>query len=251
MKAKIILSIALVAFNLSLHARGVRLWSNAELMAASDMVVISQPIEVKDLDEVNTVLWPGENKLLGVEATFAVATILKGDFTNRTVVLHYYRWENSYKTSDPASAFGSDVNSPGLIYLTPTDTSQFLFYLVSDGASRYAPASGQLDCAGCSIQRLLTNRMADENTTKQIAAILTECEKIKPGVTRAELLKVFTTEGGLSWATHRTFVYRGCPYIKVEVDFTAADPKQKLLVEGPTDIICNISKPYLEWSIID
>jgi hypothetical protein len=89
----------------------------------------------------------------------------------------------------------------------------------------------------------------DKNLTKQISDILTECKKIAPGTTRTELLKVFTTEGGLSTAKHRTFVHRRCPYIKVDVDFTASDPKQK--DERPTDTVSKISKPYLEWSIID
>ena len=87
--------------------------------------------------------------------------------------------------------------------------------------------------------------------TEQISAILTECQKIRPGMTRAELLKVFTTEGGLSAAAWRTFVYRSCPYIKVDVDFTPSDPKQKMVEERPTDTISKISKPYLNWSISD
>ena len=91
----------------------------------------------------------------------------------------------------------------------------------------------------------------DDNLTKQISGILTECQKIKPGMTRADLLKVFTTEGGLSTATHRTFGYRGCFYIKVDVDFTLSDPKQNVLEERPTDIIKTISKPYLDWYIAD
>jgi hypothetical protein len=92
---------------------------------------------------------------------------------------------------------------------------------------------------------------ATKDPTKQIAEILTECQKIKPEMTRAELLKVFTTEGGLSTAAWRTFVYRGCPYIKVDVDFTPSDPKQKMVEERPTDTISKISKPYLDWSIGD
>jgi hypothetical protein len=251
MKPKFILCLALVALNLSAYARAYRWWSDAELLAASDLVVIGQPIKVKDLDEVNTVLWSGNNKLLGVEATFAVSKVLKGDFTNRTVVLHYYRWENSYKTSDMESAIGSDVNSPFLIYLKPTDTNEFLLYLVSDGVSRFAPTSGQLDGATHSIKLLLANSFADTNLTKQISEILIECQKIKPGMTRAELLKAFDMEGGLSSATQRTFVYRGCPYIKVDVDFNLSDPQQKTLEERPTDTISKISKPYLDWSISD
>jgi len=89
----------------------------------------------------------------------------------------------------------------------------------------------------------------DKNLTKQISDVLTECKKITTGTTRTELLKVFTTEGGLSTATHRTFVHRRCPYIKVDVDFTLLDPKQK--DERPTDTVSKISKPYLEWSIFD
>ena len=91
----------------------------------------------------------------------------------------------------------------------------------------------------------------DKDLTKQISDVLNECKKITPGTTRAELLKVFTTEGGLSTATQRNFVHRRCPYIKVDVEFVPSDPKQNALEERPTDTISKISKPYLEWSIID
>ena len=104
-------------------------------------------------------------------------------------------------------------------------------------ARSFAPSRGSTD--------------VDKDLTKQISEILTECQTIKLGMTRAELLKVFTIEGGLSTATHRTFVYRGCHYIKVDVEFTLSEPGQNVLEERPTDTISKISKPYLEWSIID
>jgi hypothetical protein len=91
----------------------------------------------------------------------------------------------------------------------------------------------------------------DKDLTKQISEILTECKKIKAGTTRAELLKVFTTEGGLSTARHRTFVHRRCPYIKIDVEFTPSEAKQEPLEERPTDTVSKISRPYLEWSIMD
>src|SRR5580692_9542141 len=59
----------------------------------------------------------------------------------------------------------------------------------------------------------------DQALTKKVGVILTECEKIKPGMTRAQLLKTFTTEGGLSGPTARTYVSRRCPYIKIDVEF--------------------------------
>jgi hypothetical protein len=89
------------------------------------------------------------------------------------------------------------------------------------------------------------------NLNQQISIVLTECEKIKPGMTRADLLRVFTLEGGLSTATHRTFVYRGCPCIKVDVDFTLSEPKQRAVDERPGDVISQISRPYLARSIYD
>ena len=137
---------------LSIFARGVRLWTQDDLQKASQLIVIGTVTSVRDLDETNSVLWPGSSKLLGVEATFAVSKVIEGDFTNRTVLLHYYRWDTPYKTSDLGSAIGSGVNSPRLIYLMPNDTNQFLLYLVSDGVSRYAPASGQLDSAPDSVR---------------------------------------------------------------------------------------------------
>jgi hypothetical protein len=91
----------------------------------------------------------------------------------------------------------------------------------------------------------------DKSLAKQISDVLTECQTIKPGMTRADLMRVFTTEGGMSTAAHRTFVHRRCPYIKVDVDFTPSDPKQNALEERPTDTITKISKPYLAWGIID
>src|SRR5512143_2007158 len=91
----------------------------------------------------------------------------------------------------------------------------------------------------------------DKKLTKQIAGILAECKRITAGTTRAELLKVFTTEGGLSTAPHRTFVHRRCPYIKVDVDFALSGPKQSVVDERPTDTVTKVSRPYLEWSIMD
>jgi hypothetical protein len=91
----------------------------------------------------------------------------------------------------------------------------------------------------------------DKNLTKQISDILSECKKIAPGATRAELLKVFTTEGGISTAKQRTFAHRRCPYIKIDVEFTLSDSKQSVVDERPTDTVSKTSRPYLDWSIID
>jgi hypothetical protein len=245
MKPKIILCLALVAFNLSSHARFVQLWGDAELTAASDLVVVGRPIKVKDLDETNSLGFSStklfQSRFRGVETTFEVSEILKGTPASDQIVLHHYRF---------VTGWGSPPNGPMLTGFSPGDTNEYLLYLKNDGTNRYAPTSGQIDPA-FQIRRPPTNSVANINLTKQISEILIECQKIKPGMTRAELLKVFTMEGGLSTTTHQTFVYRGCPYIKVDVDFTPSDQKQKMIEERPTDTISKISKPYLDWTIAD
>lgn len=91
---------------------------------------------------------------------------------------------------------------------------------------------------------------ADRKLTSQVDEILKEWSKLKPGMTRAELSKVFTPEeGGLSNVYERRFVSRHCRCIKVDVRFTPTEPNPK--TESPTDTIKSISKPFLEAPIID
>jgi hypothetical protein len=90
----------------------------------------------------------------------------------------------------------------------------------------------------------------DEAFTERLAEILAECEKMTPGTTRAEFLKIFEIEGGLRRKASGTFVHRHCPYIKVDVEFTDS-ARQKAVEERPSDTISRISKPYLARSIFD
>jgi hypothetical protein len=76
-------------------------------------------------------------------------------------------------------------------------------------------------------------------------------DAIKPGMTRADLLTVFTVEGGISTRARRTYVYRLCPYIKVEVDFTPVTNPDDRLTEMSDDKILKLSRPYLQYSVTD
>jgi hypothetical protein len=82
-------------------------------------------------------------------------------------------------------------------------------------------------------------------------------ESIKPGMAREDLLRVFTTEGGLSTGSHRTFVSRDCPYFKVDVEFKAVGRPDRdnegrgTLDEDSRDIIVKLSRPYLQFSVLD
>ena len=90
-----------------------------------------------------------------------------------------------------------------------------------------------------------------------IVSIIKETSAIKPGMTRADLMKVFEGEGGLSTALRRTYASRECPYIKVDVEFEKVGRPERdqdgrvTLIEDDQDLIKKISKPYLDWSISD
>jgi hypothetical protein len=90
-----------------------------------------------------------------------------------------------------------------------------------------------------------------------VADALKRMQTIRPGMTRADLLKVFTTEGGLSNGLQRTFVSQECPYFKVDVQFDAVDRSNRdsggrvTLEEGNQDVIVKISRPYLQFRVSD
>jgi hypothetical protein len=90
----------------------------------------------------------------------------------------------------------------------------------------------------------------DEHT-EWIAKSLKEIESVKVGMTRADLLRVFKEEGGISTRTWRRYVYRDCSYIKVDVEFEPVGELENKLSQSPRDRIIKISKPFLEWSILD
>lgn len=84
--------------------------------------------------------------------------------------------------------------------------------------------------------------------TLWIDKVLREISTIRAGMSRKDLLKVFREEGGLSTRTQRTYVFRECPYIKVDAVFSAVGGG---LSESDEDKLISISRPYLAYSIMD
>jgi hypothetical protein len=94
------------------------------------------------------------------------------------------------------------------------------------------------------------SRGTDEHT-EWIAKSLKEIESVKAGMTRGDLLKVFKEEGGISTRKWQRYPYRDCPYIKVDVEFEPVGDLENKVSQSPKDKIIKISKPFLEWSIMD
>jgi hypothetical protein len=94
----------------------------------------------------------------------------------------------------------------------------------------------------------------DQEHTRWIDHVMRSIATVKPGMARKELFSVLTEEGGLSTRTRRRYVYKNCPYIKVDVEFSPVNEigtGQEATSEDPDDKIVKISRPYLEYSIMD
>jgi hypothetical protein len=129
--------------------------------------------------------------------------------------------------------------------------SRFLMLAVLSGAA----VGGAISVRGMHQQSRM--QTFDKDHTTWVAESLKRMQTIKPGMTRTDLLKVFTTEGGLSTGLKRTYVSQDCPYFKVDVEFEAVGRPSRdangrvTLVEGTQDIIVKISRTYLEFSNMD
>jgi hypothetical protein len=90
-----------------------------------------------------------------------------------------------------------------------------------------------------------------------VAKVMDKMETIKIGDTRAQLLRVFTTEGGLSTALQHTYVSQDCPLFKIDVKFRAVGRPEldsdgrESLVESNDDVITTLSRPYLAAPVMD
>ena len=102
--------------------------------------------------------------------------------------------------------------------------------------------------------RLALQEQCPQEHRAWVAQALMKMETIHPGMTRKDLLEVFTTEGGLSTGLQRTYVSRECPYFKIDVEFEAVGRPNRdkegrvTLVEDDRDLIVKLSRPYLQFS---
>jgi hypothetical protein len=105
--------------------------------------------------------------------------------------------------------------------------------------------------------RLASQEQCAQEHREWVGKALQKMKSIHPGMTRKDLLVVFTTQGGLSTGLQRTYVSRECPYFKVDVEFEAVGRPNRdeegrvTLVEDNRDLIVKVSRPYLQFSITD
>ncbi len=70
-------------------------------------------------------------------------------------------------------------------------------------------------------------------------------QAVRPGMTRASILKVVAEQGGLSTRSRQTFTARGCPYIQVNLVFTTKGTKPEM------DTVASTSAIHLDYAVSD
>jgi hypothetical protein len=109
------------------------------------LVVIATPTKVAETSElaalpnIETVYNDGRKEAVmgkGVETSFDVLTVLKGDRTTKTLVLHHFTLVKS-----PADS------GPDLVSFEPKDKKRFLMFLQKEADGRYVAVCGQTDPA--------------------------------------------------------------------------------------------------------
>ena len=82
---------------------------------------------------------------------------------------------------------------------------------------------------------------------------LKDFQSIKPGMTRAEIQKVFPMDGGLQAFSPVRFTHPDCPYFKIDISFIFQRDTndQNRAIFSPDDKAIGISKPYIQTPFCD
>jgi hypothetical protein len=114
-----------------------------QLTAEAEVVVIASPTAVRDTPERSELPYIAPAmKAMGVETTFEVVALLKGELRPKTagkprsLVLHHYRL---------AGSAAPIPNGPGLVTFDTKSRKQYLMFLTREPDGRYQALSGQTD----------------------------------------------------------------------------------------------------------
>lgn len=105
---------------------------------------------------------------------------------------------------------------------------------VLTGARPYAPQAGN-----------------DQTHQQWLEARYQEATSIKPGMTRADLLKLFEEAGGLQSIPASRYVLKSCSLVQIEVKFATKYGLEYRPVPDKELRITEVSRPYLERMAVD
>ena len=125
-------------------------WSYEKLVAGADLVVIATPTAARDTKEPAVV--PGVSRdgadgrlapvaAVGVETTFKVEAVLKGEAKDLKEFVLYHLREPDAQANAPV------VNGPMLVKFDVKARRKYLLFLKRGADGRYVPVTGQTDPA--------------------------------------------------------------------------------------------------------
>src|SRR2546423_2790056 len=118
-------------------ARPVQVMSAEEMFKKADLVAICQPVSIKQTTEQSVLTnIAAQIPVVGLETTFNVRDVQKGDNILKQLVLHHYR------LADPTAPMR---NGPSLLEFATRTNELFLLYLVKEPDGRFAAVTGQTD----------------------------------------------------------------------------------------------------------
>ncbi len=79
---------------------------------------------------------------------------------------------------------------------------------------------------------------------------LQETRSIKSGMTRREVEKHFKLDGGVQVRHETRYMYLGCHYIRVDVEFDLAAPTDRV-EDSPNDVVTRVLRPYVAYPTMD
>jgi hypothetical protein len=133
-------------------ARPVESWPYDKLTKEADLIVIATPTSVHDTAERTTfpnIVRTDTNNVrsaipaIGVETTFTILSVLKGNTSTNAFVFHHLREAEKIPS----------INGPALVAFDPKERKRFLLFLKREEDGRYAPLTGQTDPA-CGVKDL-------------------------------------------------------------------------------------------------
>jgi hypothetical protein len=121
-----------LCFGSNIQARLIQNWSYDMLNANATLVVIATPATVSETTERTNLYSTVSVK--GVETSFKVLTVLKGDRKTESFVLHHFALGESNQII---------IDGPLLISFKPHSYKLYLMFLQKEADGRYVAVSGQ------------------------------------------------------------------------------------------------------------
>ena len=101
----------------------------------------------------------------------------------------------------------------------------------------------------------LPARAYQSNVESQCCSMVTQAleaaNRIKKGMSRAEIEKEFNKDGGIDFGSSTIYTFKLCSLIKIRVEFVQNKDDAASANDHQKDLVQSVSKPYIEYPMRD